>query len=356
MADYRYTLHRVSATSPQIRESFQGFAIRGREDGALISLDKRAPAPDEIRIHVGYVGICGSDLHYYFSGANGSFVIKELLIPGHEVSGVIDVDPLGEFATGTPVAIFPAQSGELIPGLEDRPHLWQGVRYLGSAATTPHTQGAMAQYLYVKREMVRPLPKGVSLKSGALAEPLAVAIHGVKLAGEIRNKGVLITGAGPIGLLMVVAAKDAGAKSVTITDVFDEPLARATSLGADNTINVSRETQVRDSYEVIFECSGNMKAVNSAISAVQRGGTIVQVGMIGQDGQGVDIGLVVTKELRFYGAFRFNHEMDEAISLLEKKPELENCISHIFAISDVVEAFELARDPQLSGKVLVSLI
>jgi L-idonate 5-dehydrogenase len=78
--------------------------------------------------------------------------------------------------------------------------------------------------------------------------------------------------------------------------------------------------------------------------------------MIGQDGQGVDIGLVVTKELRFYGAFRFNHEMDEAISLLEKKPELENCISHIFAISDVVEAFELARDPQLSGKVLVSLI
>lgn len=355
MADYRYTLHQVSVTSQQSQESFRGFAIRGREDGAVIWLEKRTPAPDEIRINVRYVGICGSDLHYYFNGANGSFEIKEPLIPGHEVSGVIDVDPLGEFPVGTPVAIFPAQAGELIPGLEGRPHLWHGVRYLGSAATTPHTQGAMAECIYVKRGMVRALPRGVSLKSGALAEPLAVAIHGVNLAGDIRNKSVLITGAGPIGLLMVVAVKAAGAASVTITDVFDEPLARATSLGSNRTINVSRDVLDKDSFDVIFECSGNIRAVNGAIVSAQRGGVIVQVGMIGQGPQAVDIGLIVTKELRYLGAFRFNDEMEAAINLLRRNPELEKCISHEFPMADAVTAFMVAKDAQASGKVLVSL-
>lgn len=334
--------------------SYKGLAIFGKEDLKSIDIPDREPEVDEIRIKVGYVGICGSDLHYYFNGANGSFEIKEPLIPGHEVSGEIDSDPLGEFPAGTAVAIFPAQSGEAIPGLEDRPHLWRGVRYLGSAATTPHTQGAMARYLFVKRAMVRPLPGGVSLKSGALAEPLAVAMHGVKLAGDIKGKSVLITGAGPIGLLMVAAVKDAGAKHITITDVFDEPLSRATSLGANKTINISQESLGKDSYDVVFECSGNIKAVNSAISAVQRGGTIVQVGMLGGDAHGVDIGLVVTKELRFYGAFRFNNEMEDALNLLATNPELEKCISHVFAMSDAVEAFTVAKNPQLSGKVLLS--
>lgn len=344
----------ASAASNHIN-SYHAFAINGKENGAVIELPLREPAADEVRVRVAYVGVCGSDLHYYFHGANGSFVIQEPLIPGHEVSGVIDFDPKGEFVSGTPVAIFPAQPGTPIDGLEDRPHLWHGVRYLGSAAMTPHTQGALSEFLFIKRSMVRPLPQGISLKAGALAEPLAVAIHGVRLAGNVNGKRVLISGSGPIGLLAIVAAKSAGADYVAATDLFDEALSRAKEVGADEVINVQTGEIPKDSFEVVIECSGSIRALNSAITSIKRGGVIVQVGMIGSGDIPVDIGLVVTKELRLLGAFRFNDEMERALELLQSRPELEKCISHIFQLRESVQAFEMSKDAQKSGKVLIAL-
>jgi len=345
----------MSSDSKDLQTSYRGFAIRAKEDGAFIDLPLRPPTEHEIRIRVAYVGICGSDLHYYFEGANGSFVINEPLIPGHEVSGTVDLDPLGEFAHGLPVAIFPAQGGQELPGLEKRPHLWRGVRYLGSAATAPHTQGALSEYIYVQRNMIRTLPKNVPLKLGALAEPLSVALHSVRLAGEISGKSVLISGAGPIGLLTVVAAKAAGAGKITITDLFDEALARAEQVGADHVINVRDNSLTPDSYAVVIECSGSAKAVITALKAVQRGGVVVQVGMIGAGSDQIDIGLVVTKELRMLGAFRFNDEMADAIALLESHGELASTITAEFPLAETVAAFELARDAQRSGKVVVAL-
>ena len=335
--------------------TYRAFTIRGKEDGAIIDLPLREPEADEIRVKVAYVGICGSDLHYYFEGANGDFAIKEPLIPGHEVSGIVDVDPLRTFAHGTPVAIFPAQGGEPIPGLETRPHLWRGVRYLGSAATSPHTQGAMAEYIYVKRDMVRALPAAVSLELAALAEPLSVAAHGVKLAGDLHGKKVLISGVGPIGLLMSIAARAAGASHITATDLFDEALERAKSLGVDDVFNISSSSLSRDDFDVIFECSGSIKALNSAIAAVQRGGVIIQVGMIAAGAQPVDIGLVVTKEVRLIGAFRFNDEMDGALALLRTHHELIACITHTFPLDQAREGFLVARDARISGKVIVAM-
>ena len=345
----------MSVAAQTKSDRYRAFAIRAKEDGALIDLPLRPPSENEIRIKVAYVGICGSDLHYYFEGANGSFVINEPLIPGHEVSGTVDLDPLGEFANGLPVAIFPAQGGQELPGLEERPHLWRGVRYLGSAATAPHTQGALSEYIYVQRNMVRTLPKNLPLKLGALAEPLSVALHGVRLAGEISGKSVLVSGAGPIGLLTVVAAKAAGAGEITITDLFDEALVRAKQVGADHVINVRDYSLAPDNYDVVIECSGSAKAVNAALKAVQRGGVVVQVGMIGASSDQIEIGIVVTKELRMLGAFRFNDEMDDAIKLLETHGELTSTITAEFPLTETVAAFELARDAQRSGKVVVAL-
>jgi len=333
--------------------TYRLFEIHGKKDGRIVNRAIPEPAADEIRVKVSHVGICGSDLHYFFEGANGSFAIKEPLVPGHEISGEIDQDPQSEFKSGTPVAIFPAQPGVSIQGLAERPHLWHGVRYMGSAATTPHTQGGMAEYIIVKRGMVRPLPKGVSLAAGALAEPLAVALHGVKIAGDLRDKKVLVSGSGPIGLLSIVAAKSAGAQLITATDLFDEALARAIDVGADKAVNVSSSSLSDNSFDVIFECSGSSRALNSAICAVQRGGVIVQVGMLGPGLHPIDIGAVVTKELRINGAFRFNDEMEDAIKLLQQAPDLAKCISHQFSIDNVLNAFEVANDAQVSAKVLV---
>lgn len=335
--------------------TYRAFAIRGREDGTLLECELREPTRDEIRIKVAFVGICGSDLHYYFDGANGNFVIKEPLVPGHEVSGIIDVDPLGQFAHGTPVAIFPARPGTLVAGLEDRPHLWKGVRYLGSAASSPHTQGAMAEYIYVTRDMVCPLPTKVSVRAGALAEPLAVALHGARLAGNLTGKSVLISGSGPIGLLSIVAARSLGAKRITATDIYQEPLERAKKIGADTVVNVSTSTLGTDSFDVALECSGSARALNQVIAAAQRGGTIVQVGMLGAGAQEIEIGLLVTKELRLFGSFRFAGDLSGAVTLLAQHPELEESITDVFDLMSIRSAFDSARDPRRSGKVLVSL-
>lgn len=118
--------------------------------------------------------------------------------------------------------------------------------------------------------MIRTLPKNVPLKLGALAEPLSVALHGVRLAGALSGKSVLISGAGPIGLLTVVAAKAAGAGEITITDLFDEALVRAKQVGADHVVNVRDHSLTPDSYAVVIECSGSAKAVTTALKAVQR--------------------------------------------------------------------------------------
>ena len=189
----------------------------------------------------------------------------------------------------------------------------------------------------------------------ALAEPLAVAIHGVKLAGDLHGKRVLISGSGPIGLLTVVAAKYFGAEHVTATDLFDSALGRAESVGADETINVSQMQLPEEGFDLVFECSGAPKALSNAIKSSKRGGTIVQIGMIASGAQPIEIGLLVTKELRLQGAFRFNDEMDTALEILQNQRDVEKSISHTFALSDIREAFEVAQNAQLSGKVLIEL-
>src|SRR5690606_10175865 len=103
------------------------------------------PGEGQVRVRIDYVGICGSDLHYYFDGANGAFVVREPLIPGHEVSGRVDLDPSGRWAPGTPVTVHPATFGTPDPAIPDDPHLWAGGAYLGSASTWPHTQGGLVE-------------------------------------------------------------------------------------------------------------------------------------------------------------------------------------------------------------------
>jgi len=165
--------------------------IHGREDIRLEDVPMPEPGSGEVRLRIAYVGICGSDLHYYFNGANGAFVVKEPMAPGHEVSGVVDFDPSGKLASGTPVTVHPATFGEPLPGIEDKRHLFPGGSYLGSASTHPHTQGGMSEFLIVKDFMVRPLPEGMDLRVAALAEPLGVALHARLHADEPGVRGVL---------------------------------------------------------------------------------------------------------------------------------------------------------------------
>ncbi|WP_114853183.1 L-idonate 5-dehydrogenase [Brachybacterium sp. YJGR34] len=313
------------------------------------------PAADEVRLRIAYVGICGSDLHYYFHGANGAFVIREPLVPGHELSAVIDLDPRGELAPGTPVTVHPARYGRSTPGLEDRPHLWPGGDYLGSASVIPHRQGAAAEQLVVPRESVRVLPASLPLRRGALAEPLAVSLHAVTIAGDVAGKRCLVLGAGPIGLLAVAALLHRGAASVDVTDVRPEPLERARALGADRTVLVTEQDLDDSAYDVVLECSSAPVSLSSAVRAVRPAGIIVQVAILPDTEIPVNLAALVAKEVQLRGTQRFDGEIDEAIELLAQDERFDSVITQVIDASEATEAFATAKAASRSAKVLLAL-
>ena len=330
--------------------------IHAKDDLRTDEVPKPEPSGvEQVRLRMAYAGICGSDLHYYYHGANGEFVVKEPLCPGHEVSGTVDLDPSGEFAPGTPVTVHPATFGTPEPGIEDRRHLWPGGAYLGSASTWPHTQGGMSEYLVLNRDMLRRLPQGLSLRDAALAEPLAVGLHAIKLAGGVKGKRVLVSGSAPIGLLVVAAAVSLGAAEVTATDVLDGPLERARLLGASHTVRVPDEQIPVMGFDVVFECSGVTSAVTPALAAVRRAGTVVQVGMMPNEARPINLAPFVSKEVTYVGTFRFDDEIDQAVEMLAADPRIAKVVTHVLPATDAEAAFAVAKDSQASGKVLVSL-
>jgi L-idonate 5-dehydrogenase len=302
-----------------------------------------------------YGGICGSDLHYYHDGANGSFVVREPLVPGHELSGTVDLDPSGELAPGTPVTIHPATFGTPEPSIEDRPHLWPNGAYLGSASTWPHTQGGMCEFVVVSKDMVRVLPGSLPLRRAALAEPLAVALHALEIAGGVHGRRVLVSGSGAIGLLTIAAALVAGAAEVVATDVLPGPLQRARDLGAHRTVQVGTDEVPSGYFDTVFECTAVPVAITACVDAARRGGIVVLVGIPADEARPVNLAPVVSRELQLRGTLRFNNEIDHAIELLAAHPHLEQVITHDYPATKAVEAFATATDSNTSGKVLLSL-
>lgn len=328
--------------------------IQGRQNVVIRDTAVPEPGPGQVRLKVDFVGICGSDLHYYFEGANGAFVVREPLTPGHELSGRVDLDPSGQWPAETAVTVHPARFGRPQDGLESAPHLWPGGSYLGSASTDPHTQGALADYLIVERYMVVPLPAGLPVRRAVLAEPLAVALHALGRAGDVNGAQVLVTGAGPIGLLAVAAARAAGAE-VTATDVHPGPLARARQLGAVTTIDVTAERLLESAFDVVLECSGVPASITAALAAVRPAGTVVQVGMVPDAPRPVNLAPFIAKEVRYLGTFRFHDEIHAAVHLLTADPRIEAAVTHEYGLADIGAAFAVARDSDASGKVIVAL-
>ncbi|GAA1763299.1 zinc-binding dehydrogenase [Kocuria aegyptia] len=333
----------------------KAIVIHGKDDLRVEEVPTPEPAEGQVRLRIAYGGVCGSDLHYWAEGANGEYVVREPLVPGHEVSGTVDLDPSGELAPGTPVTVHPATFGTPEPGIEDRRHLWPGGAYLGSASTWPHTQGGMSEHLLVRRDMVRVLPAGLPLRRAALAEPLAVALHGLTVAGDVTGRRVLVSGSGPIGLLAAAAALARGAAEVVATDVLEGPLERARGIGVHGTVRVGAEQIPPEAFDVVLECSGVPAAVSPALRGARRGGVVVQVGMVPDEARPVNLAPLVSKELQLRGSFRFDDEIDEAVELLAARPGIEDVITHEFPADRATEAFATARDSAVSGKVLVCL-
>jgi L-iditol 2-dehydrogenase/L-idonate 5-dehydrogenase len=264
-----------------------------------------APTAEQAVIEIAYGGVCGSDLHYWTHGAAGESILKAPMLLGHEVVGTVvtaAADGTGP-AVGTSVAVHPATPGGTAPRFpSDRPNLSPCCTYLGSAAQYPHTEGAFVKYAVLPTRMLRELPEGLDLRTASVAEPASVAWHAVSRAGDVRGKKALVVGCGPIGALVVAVLKRAGAQSITAVDVHDVPLQIASTLGADRVLEATDAQAVAASdADVVVECTGNHRGLESAIRGATRGGRVVMLGLLPSGPQPVHISLAITRELELVG-------------------------------------------------------
>ncbi|MEU2543686.1 L-idonate 5-dehydrogenase [Streptomyces iakyrus] len=335
-----------------------GCVIHGQGDLRVAELPVPRPGPGQALVAVRYGGVCGSDLHYWRHGGVGDFRLREPMVLGHEVVGtVVEYGPgAAGPAPGTAVAVHPATPCGVCPECAGgRRNVCRDTRYLGSAARFPHVQGGFAARVAVPAGQVRPLPAGLGLRRAALAEPLSVALHALRRAGDVRGRHVLVTGAGPIGCLVVAAAKAAGAAQVTVTDLLPAALAYASCVGADTLVRADDPTDPGWPAEVdaAVEASGVAGGLDTCLRLVRRGGVLVQLGMLPPGPSPFAGNLVVSREIELRGAFRFDAEFDDALALLAVGPAFDGLVSAVVPVGDAESAFALAADRSRSCKVLL---
>lgn len=334
--------------------------IHGREQIVLEPLAPLAPTPDEVVIRLGAGGICGSDLHYYFEGRVGNFMVREPLTPGHEASGVLEKvgSNVKGLEAGMKVAVNPSHPcGRCAACRGGRENLCERMFFLGSASVFPHAQGMFADQFILGARQVIPVESDISLGELAFAEPFAVGLHAVQRAGgNLTGKRVLVTGAGTIGSLCAIAAKLAGAAEVTVCDVLDRPLEVVMQVGADHVFR-SDLADMKDHagrFDVALEAAGHPRALLSCLEGVRRGGVIVQVGTLPHDGMQFPANLVMQREIDYRGAFRWGVEFDWAVQYLaERKVDVRPLLTKQFPLDQAVEAFRLAADKTRATKVQV---
>jgi L-idonate 5-dehydrogenase len=334
--------------------------VHGPGDVRVDRLPDPVPGDGEVVVAMEWGGVCGSDVSYWRHGASGTAVLRHPMVLGHEVAG--RVARLGAGVSGVvvgqPVTVHPALlvgDGALPDRLAGRTNLHPRVRYFGSAAFDPHTDGGFSELRVVRAEQLRPLPDGVSTRHGALAEPLGVAMHAVHRAGQVRGRDVLVNGAGPIGSLVVAAAKLVGAASVVAADIADAPLAVARAMGADEVRNVARGEALPGDVEVVFEASGAPAALGPVLAATARGGTLVQVGNLPGSPAPAALGDLVTREITWVGSYRFVDDITDAVRALRDGLDVTPVISHVFDLDQAAEALAAAADPNNGGKVMLRL-
>lgn len=312
------------------------------------------PASGAVRVRIRRCGICGSDLHCF----RGHSELPKVC-PGHEMSGIVEA--LGPGVTGVRegdrVAIEPLlRCGTCRHCLEGNYHLCGRLSLCGVTAA-----GGMATHVVVPDYTLFPLPDSLDFALGALAEPMAVAIHGARLGGVGRGSRVLVLGAGTIGLVAAAAARHLGAAHVAISARHPQQKALALALGADEVLEPDNLRTAGEKPDVVLETvGGEATTVADGMLAVARGGTIVVIGLF-EKTPVFDPGVMVLKEVRLVGSMVYNRpvtgiaDFELALECIDANAgALGGLITHTFALTDVQKAFETAADKK-SGAVKVML-
>jgi L-idonate 5-dehydrogenase len=336
-----------------MRNSMRALVIHGVHDLRLDEREAPAPGPGEVEVSIAVGGICGSDLHYYHDGGVGDFKLREPMTLGHEVVGRVARIGVGVsgLTAGQRVAVHPARPCRVCGYCRaGRSNLCTDMRFLGSAGRFPHVQGGFSDRLVVSAGQIVPVPDHLSFDRAVFAEPLAVGMHAVHRAGDVKGRSVLITGAGPIGAAAILAARHAGAARIIVTDIVDETLAVARRLGATDTINVRDSPEPLPEVDFAIEMSGAGAGVAACLNTVRRGSRVVLVGMPAAPAV-TPLFLVVSREIEVVGSYRYMGEYAEAVDALAAGLDVGPLMSGSYTLDHAEEAFALASDRKRAMKV-----
>lgn len=315
---------------------------------------------DEVLIKIKKIGICGSDIHvYHGTHPFTSYPVTQ----GHEVSGeVVEVGKnVSKVKAGDRVTIEPqVRCGKCYPCRHGKYNLCEELKVMGFQTT-----GTASEYFKAPELNVTKLPDDMDYSKGAMIEPLAVAVHAISRAGDIRGKRVSVIGAGPIGNLVAQSAKAMGAERVMLSDVSDYRLSLGKKVGIDAVYN-TRESDYNadlidcfgpDKADIIYDCAGNDITMNSAIRSARKGSTIILVAVYAGMAN-VDLAVLNDHELDLNTTMMYRHEdYEKAIELVnEKKIDLESLMSNTFPFNEYQKAYEyIDQNREKAMKVLIDL-
>jgi L-iditol 2-dehydrogenase len=327
----------------QMTPTMTAAVLHGARDLRLEDVPVPIAGEGEVLLSVDGVGLCGSDVHYYLDGRNGSNVVRKPAILGHEIAGtVVETGPgVSPQLLGRRVVVEPAEScGQCAQCTAGRYNLCEAGRCLGS----PPTHGGLARHVVAPADLVHVLPDGLDRVAGPLVEPLAVAVHAMNRAGVAAGRDVLVSGGGPVGLLVAQVARRRGARSVTVVDPVPERLQVARNLGFELAVTPD---QVDGLFDAVLECSGAPAALGAALRSARPGGKLVMVGTPPAGEVAVPLGLVQRYEVDVVGCFRYTHAFPEAVSLAASgEVELTRLVTARFPLRDAREALVHAASGQ----------
>ena len=280
--------------------------LHGVEDLRIESVPEPEPGPGEVLVEIRSVGICGSDVHYFEHGRIGDHVVRAPMVLGHEASGVV-------VETGRRVAIEPGWPCRHCEQCRAGAYnLCPDVRFFA----TPPIHGALAYRVAVDAAFAHPVPDSLSDDAAALCEPLSVGIWANRKAGTGLGSRVLVTGAGPIGILCAETARAAGASWVGVADVQPDRLKAAGEFAVDEVIDARTGVDYASFRpDVMLECTGAEPVVDAGIRALQPRGRAVLVGMGAKPVQALPVATIQNRELIVTGTFRYAHTYPDAIAL-----------------------------------------
>lgn len=283
-------------------------------------------APHEVLLQVSAVGICGSDVHYYTTGRIGSQVVEYPFIVGHEFSGRVIAK--GELVTrvslGDLVAVDPAMPCYSCEQCrKNREHTCRDLRFLGCPG---QAEGCLSEFIVMPEKSCFRVPHQITPEEAALVEPLSIGLYAVRLAGNIKGCAISILGCGPIGLSVMLCAKQAAAGGIFVSEPLEYRRKAALENGAEYAVApdfpgfaATASTCEKHGFDFVFECCGQQSALDQAVEMLKPGGTLLLIGIPETDRIYFNIDLLRRKEIKIVNVRRQNGCVQDAIDLVAQK-------------------------------------